>query len=527
MTSRTAHREIKQHCRVYLTVKMKRRPNILLINPPQKYYQLSLGFNVYFPIGLLSIAASIRELSNVRILDCLVVDFQVDKTDTHVTYGTSYSGIQKIIRDFKPDLIGISIPFSAQSQTAIHISRMAKELCPETCIVFGGPHPSVRYKELLENDTCDFCVVGEGEMAFRTLIERLISGLDVSDILGISFKREGRIVFNKPHFLENLDDLPLPAYDLIDVDDYLNNTNLYKSRSIIRERSISMITSRGCPYDCIFCSIKCHMGRNFRYHSPEYVIRHLEYCIESLNIRRFHFEDDNISLNRERFETILDMMNDRQMNIEWDTPNGIRADTLDNDILKKIKASGCVSLQFAIESGNQQVLDQVIKKKTSLNYVIDVIKQCRELEITTCAFYVIGFPGETLGKIRQTMNLALDLFRSYQVFPILLFATPLYGTELYDQCIENGLIDGELLDEDFSNATQFYGSPLIETREFSRRDLKRLALEFEEKMNRILTKGSLRMMLNDKKSFLSLEMRNRAKETTMYSPSIPHIDCRG
>jgi len=200
--------------------------------------------------------------------------------------------------------------------------------------------------------------------------------------------------------------------------------------------------------------------------------------VEKYGISNFHFEDDNISLKKNRFEEILDRIISDKLNIQWDTPNGIRVDTLDYNILKKIKKSGCKQLTLAIESGSQRVLDEVIKKKTRLDYMIEIAQYCKELNIRSNSFYVIGFPGETLEEIKDTLNLALRLLRTYDILPTMLVATPLYGTELYEICIRENYIEGNPSVEELATATQIFGNPLISTPDFSKDAVKQLIHEY-------------------------------------------------
>ncbi|MFA5256300.1 MAG: radical SAM protein, partial [Candidatus Omnitrophota bacterium] len=323
----------------------------------------------------------------------------------------------------------------------------------------------------------DFCVVGEGEETFFEFVKKFNSGSSLENIEGLAYKKEDRIYYKPREFLYELDKLPFPAYDLIDIKAYLRDKNLYRDRSIIKN-SISMVTSRGCPFDCVFCSIRKHMGHVYRYHSPDYVIRHLRFIIKNYGITNFHFEDDNISLDKKRFEKILDGIIENGLKLQWDVPNGLRADTLDFNLLKKIKRSGCKKLTIAIESGNQNVLDNVIKKRLSLDYVTDVVKNCKKLRILASSFYVIGFPGESIKNMKETLGLALRLLKEYDILPCLLIATPLYGTELYEICEKNGYIKKDLTDKDFATGTQVYGNPLISTKDFTGEDVKNLARDY-------------------------------------------------
>jgi len=501
----------------------KKQIKFMMINPPQRYFGESLGFNVYFPLGILSNAANIRDLCDVRILDCLVEDFEIDAQSNFSLYGTPEEKIRQKIIDFNPDIVGITIPFSAQSLQGRRLGDLCREIDPKITVIMGGPHPSVRFKQLLEDNVCDYCAHSEGEITIREIVEIAIEKSDefqhldelefhkkvretlnvcgAFNIPGLSYLKEGKLIYMPRAGLKNLDELPMPAYDMINMNDYLDSPYLYRSRSTIGEKSISMITSRGCPYKCTFCSINLHMGHTYRYNSPENVLDHLTYCVEVLGIRNFHFEDDNLSLHRRRFEKILDGIIERDLQISWDTPNGIRADSLNLRVVKKMKQAGAKCLQIAIESGNQEVLNGIIKKESEISSYIDVAKWCHDVGIRLGAFYVIGFPGETLDNMKDTTGLAMRLFKEFNVYPILLFATPLYGTELYNVSVEEGLIEESFTDEDIAQATQFYGQPLIATKDFSKEDLKKIAMDFQRDLDALTgQEGSLRKVLRDKNS---------------------------
>jgi anaerobic magnesium-protoporphyrin IX monomethyl ester cyclase len=343
------------------------KKKILLINPPQTYYKESSDFNAYFPIGLLYVASLIKNLGNVKIFDCLVEEFKTTEIKDGNIYGTSYYQLEKEIRKFKPQIIGITIPFSCQLNNALKVARLCKRINSKVIVVVGGPDPSIRGKKILEkNKSIDICVLGEGEYTFLEIVKnyRNYQIQQISSITGILYRNsEGRVIKNKSReYIKELDKLPFPAYNLIDFDKYFSHPFLYANRSAINKKSMSIFTSRGCPFNCIFCSIHLHMGKRYRAHSPEYVIRHLKLLIEKYKIKNFHFEDDNVSLDKKRFEKILDLIIKNNLRISWDTPNGIRADTLTYNLLKKIKKSGCTDLRIAIESGDQRILNDVVKK---------------------------------------------------------------------------------------------------------------------------------------------------------------------
>lgn len=456
---------------------------VLLINPPQTFYDGSIGRSIYFPIGLMYLAAVVRDICHVEIFDCLLSDVETREGNV-VTYGSSSEEIKKVISEKKPDIVGISVPFTSQYRNAERVAFIAKEVNPKIITVFGGPDPSVRFKSILENDYCDYCIIGEGEETFYEFIKNFSSPLTLQNIKGLAYKDKGIIRYEPRPFNTNLDALPFPAFDLVDMNLYLQNDYLYRNRSKIYKKSISIITSRGCPYSCVFCSIRLHMGQKYRSHSPEYVMKLLRLCINKYRITQFHFEDDNVSFDKKRFETILDCIIKENLQIQWDTPNGVRIDSLNYNILQKMKQSGCVQITLAIESGNQRVLDEVIKKKTKLPYILEIVKYCKELKISANAFYVIGFPGETINEMKDTTNLALKLYRDYDLHPHLMVATPLYGTELYEICIRDHLLNGNPTFEELSIATQTTGNPMISTPEFSQKDIRQVIDEFTNDLAR-------------------------------------------
>lgn len=477
------------------------KPKVMLINPPQLYYSGSRGFNVYFLLGILSIAAVIESKCNLKIFDCLVENFQISKKGKTTRYGTSLINIEKQIRDFNPDIVGISCPFSAQLKNSINIANLCKKINPEILVILGGPDASVRGKYILsKSKSIDICVLGEGEYTLLEIIESFKKGYVVNPerIKGIIYRRRKKILRSENRRpIVNLDKLPFPAYEKIDFKKYLNNPYLYVNRSKINKKSISMITSRGCPYSCVFCSINLHMGKFFRGNSPNYILKHLQLVIEKYGIKNFHFEDDNISFQRDRFAEIIDQIIKNNINIKWDTPNGVRADTLSFDLLKKIKQSGCVDLTIGVESGNQRVLDNIIRKNLSLKQVIKIAKMCKKIKLSLSAFYVIGFPGEKIKDMKETIDFATSLYKKYSVRPILMIATPLYGTKLYEICERNNLFSYPLKEEYLAQGTQLHGRHLIKTDDFDEKDIDDLIKDYKVKLFEITTFRKQTHKIND------------------------------
>lgn len=459
---------------------------VMLINPPWRIHKKLADFDVHFPIGLLNIAAMVKDICQVRIFDSLVNDFEIIEKGDYALYGATFAKIKANIRGFNPDIVGISVPFYTQAPNAVALSRLCKEVNPRITVVFGGADPSVRFEQYIKDESCDFCVSGEGEKAFREFVKGYPSLSVLRSIEGLAYKIDDKIEFKPRKPMDNLDEIPFPAYELINIKDYLNHPYLYRNRSRIHKNSITMITSRGCPLNCIFCSIKLHMGSEYRAHSAEYVIRHLRYCIDKLGITNFHFEDDNISLDNKRFIRILNGILENKLNIRWDLPNGVRIDSLDYDILKKMKQAGCRELFLAVESGNQGVLNNVIRKGTSLDYCLIIAQYCRKLRMKANAFYVIGFPKETIDNIRETFSFALRLLRHCDVIPIILYSVPLPGTELYDICLKEGYITKDFFKNNLYAENKIHGEPCFSTKDFTREEIINEVNRFRARLTREL-----------------------------------------
>jgi anaerobic magnesium-protoporphyrin IX monomethyl ester cyclase len=449
---------------------------VLLINPPQTFYPGSEPPAGNLPIGLMYIAAVLQKVDyRVEILDAFMSDPTFRKNDNTISVGMPFERIKQEIREHQPEIVGIAGPFTCQIENALKISNLTKEVNPKIVTVVGGPHVSLVPKDFLEEaKNVDVAVMGEGEYAMLDIVQAFEGKKQLSEIAGVAYRQDGKVQVNPPRpFIENLDELPYPAYDLVDMEQYLNPQKIgYRS---FRDRAISMITSRGCPFNCCFCAVHLHMGRGFRAHSAEYVLKHIEYVVDRFKVKNIFFEDDNLTLDLARFEAICDGIIARKIKIGWETPNGIRADCLTLNLLKKMKQSGCQSVFVGVESGDQQILDDVICKRLDLNRVVEFAKNSKSIGLKTGAFYIIGFPGEKKENMQRTVDFALQLKRDYDVGMHLFMATPSYGTRLYEECKAKGYIPADLTWNSFAEARQPKGMPLITTNDFTPAEVKEIA----------------------------------------------------
>ena len=448
----------------------------LLVNAPQTFFPGSDPPAANLPLGLLYIAAVLDESGyDVEILDAFMTDLPFRKKGDITEVGMPYERIKEEIQKRKPDIVGITNPFTSQVEQAIRVADIVKEIDPSILTVVGGPHGTVVPIEFLkEAKNVDIVAIGEGEYTMLDIVRFFEGNKKIDDVQGIAHRIYNEVVLNSSRpFKENLDELPYPAYHLVDMEKYLNPKTIeYRS---FQKRALSMVTSRGCPFNCSFCSVHLHMGKTFRAHSVDYVVDHIEYLVNKYRIKTIYFEDDNLTFDIERFEAICDKIIERGIKFHWETPNGVRADYLTLDLLKKMKKTGCQSVFVGVESGDQYVLDNIIGKSLKLKNVVKFAKMCKKIGLKTGAFYIIGFPGETKETMRNTVDFALMLKRKYDVGMHLLFATPSYGTRLYEECKQKGYIRGDLTPRAFAEVRQNWGLPLIETENFTAIDVKEIA----------------------------------------------------
>lgn len=475
---------------------------VMLIRPPYTDFEGTEPPRVGIPLGTLSIAAAMEKRGHeVMIFDSLTY---MDKTEGTKHFGASWERILNEIRKFNPGVIGIANLFSTQIEKAITLPKLIKEMNPAIKLIVGGPHATVRPQDFLESGNFDFVILGEGEETGPDIVDYYEGKKKLGEIKGIAYLDNGMKI-HQPEYISDLDKIPFPAYHLVDMEMYFNmvfqgfssrpQDPFYKPR-----REITMITSRGCPYICTFCSIHPTMGYKFRIQSAEYVLNHIEHVVKTYNVELIHFEDDNLTLNPKRFEAILDGLESRNISVEWDTPNGVRADTLTRPLLEKMKKMRVSELRIAIESGVQQVLDNVVKKSLDIDKAVQAAKDCHDIGIRLSAFYVIGMPGETKKDIEATLELAYRLMRDYKVTPHVNIAHPLVGTELYETAKEKGY----LLDEDYSKGFIF-GMGRIKTEEFSPEDLKQMSTEFYKKVRKLYLINMIRSprkIANNVKTFI-------------------------
>ncbi len=436
------YKQMSLNSRNPLSQKIER---VMLIYPPVSFSPQSMK-QAHLPLGLAYIAAVLRDVCELRVLDAAVEGYHHEESvettgragEKLMRYGLAFSEIERRIGEFGPDVVGVSCIFSSQFRNVLDVCRAAKRVNPDIITVTGGTHPTFLAERCLVEDSLDLVVRGEGEYTLRDVVLRSGDNFSPGEIPGLAWKDvEGKVRLNplrEPY--PNLDDIPLPARDMFPVEKY-NRIGLPMGIVYKRKPFMNIITSRGCPFRCTFCSSTNFWGNRYRTRSPENVLEEMDLLISEFGVREFKFFDDNLTANKARAKDIFKGMVERRLNVTWNTPNGIHVVSLDEDMLDLMKASGCYELTLAVESGDPYVLKNIIKKPTDLKQVEDAAQRIRKKGIGSYGFFIIGFPGETKDQIKNTLDFAsrikLDRISTF-------IANPLPGTELYRTALEKGYI---------------------------------------------------------------------------------------
>lgn len=408
----------------------------LLIEPPtQSDIQASLG-----AIGIPSSAylAPIleKEGEDVKIEDAPALDHNLED-------------VKRVIEDFDPDWVGISAMTTAIG-IASRVAEVAKESDRNRKVIMGGAHPTLKPNQTLENSSAvDIVARGEGEETIRDLA----SSKKLSEIKGITYRENGDIIENEDRDpIMDLDSLPFPAYHLLPMERYEFDGIRYAT----------MMTSRGCPFNCTFCASSRICGKTWRGKSPQRVLEQIKVLREDYNVKEIEILDDTFVLDSDRAGKICDLIIEEDLDITWSCSS--RVDTLDRSLAEKLKEAGCHTIYMGIESGAQEVLD-ILKKGITLEQAKKAVNYAKEADINVLGSFILGIPGETREQMEKTIDFAKELGITLAQFTVF---TPYPGTEAYENAKENGL----LLTEDWSEYTTL--NPVIEHGEMDPDEIKNI-----------------------------------------------------
>jgi anaerobic magnesium-protoporphyrin IX monomethyl ester cyclase len=373
------------------------------------YFQSSNDNSIFRfpPLGLGYVAASLRTQGiPVELVDC--------------TFHRHEEVVEKV-RHSNPQIIGIYSMFSMK-KSSLELAQLFKDDCD--LLVVGGPLPTSAPADFL--GAFDVAAIGEGEETLVELVKCVEKGEDFSIVKGVAYKDRGKIRFTPARdFVQNLDDLPFPSRELFDNEAY---KKYYSKR--FGYTITSMITSRGCPFSCDFCS-RPVFGTSFRTRSPSNIVDEVE-SIRSFDYDRVWFADDCFTLNRARLISVCDEIIRRGIDVNWECLS--RADTVDREAACKMRQAGCIRVFFGIESGNNDVL-ALMRKQITVEQARKAVYAAKDAGLQVGAFFIVGYPGESDGTVLDTVRFASGLPLDYLSFTL---PYPIPGTALFERVKGNG-----------------------------------------------------------------------------------------
>ncbi len=447
---------------------------VLLIFPPCPIPKM-FPKRVQVPLGITYLASALRRNNiEVSLLDSIVEgwDTVIELDAENIQVGLTPAEIAERAFLFAPDLVGISCMFSVQSKVTSETAGKIRQKLPGVKICVGGAHPSAMPAEVAADENIDFVVLGEGEEMIVEAINALNQNMSLQHLDWICYRsQEGSIVLNpKTRYIEDLDSISSPSFDLLPIERYfeLNRPHGTITRN---RRVLPIITSRGCPVKCVFCSIHPIWGRQYRTRSPESVVNEIKMLVEQYGIQEIQVEDDNLTFNRERAEKICDLIIGKNIGVAFTAPNGLAVWALNEPLIRKLKQAGFYRLTLAVESGSQHTLSKIIHKPLRIERVMEVINAANKIGFDIDVFFVVGFPGETPEEMQKTF----DLGRQLEVSNVKYFiATPYAGTELLDIARRDNLIPSDF---NPSNVSINVVQGIITTEHFTPKELNKKVLE--------------------------------------------------
>jgi anaerobic magnesium-protoporphyrin IX monomethyl ester cyclase len=336
--------------------------------------------------------------------------------------------VENII-EWSPKYIGISCK-TVEMPGAVELCGIFRRRLPCATIVLGGVHATALPEKTLLESGADYVVAGEGEGTVAELVAAVESHSTPAGVDGLFYNLDGKAVGTRTgEFIKNLDEIPFPAWEMIPPARYSEFTSqLYKRRPVVA----SIITSRGCPFHCAFCA-NCVHGRKIRLRSPANVADEIEYLIEKFSVGEFHIIDDNFAASRNHAAGFCEEILQRRLDIVWKFPPGIRADSVDEELVALFKRAGCYEVGFGIESGNQKVLDG-LNKQQDLSKIKDKINLFHKYGIGVYGFFILGLPGDNRESVKDTIRFMKKGFDHVSIS----FCIPYPGSEIFSETLLRG-----------------------------------------------------------------------------------------
>ena len=411
---------------------------VLLVNPPIPSFFYNREF--YFPSSLLSLGAVLQQKGHEPyILD--LKTFQRGDTDPADSFYAAR--LLDVIERFQPDLLGFGCLFSGNFPDVLDLSKAVKQARPEIPVLMGGIHATLYVREILSNcASIDGIVLGEGEDTIVRIVDALDAGRPWHHISGFGCRVDGQVIVHpKSDYIEDIDRLPMPAYDLIDVRDYFMDTSAWHNpKGLPIHTSVPILSSRSCPNRCRFCSMYRVMGPRWRARSAGRVLDEIEYVYHTYGLRHFSFMDDNVTLDKSRMMRMCQGILDRGLDLQFETPNGVSVRTLDQELMDAMVDAGMVRISLAIESGSEYIRNKIMNKRLSNEKIYEILALTRRYpQLYVTVFFLIGMPEETRESLEETYRM-IERIEAHKT--IIMNLVPFPGTAVFQQAVRDHLLTG-------------------------------------------------------------------------------------
>ncbi|MCX6996562.1 MAG: radical SAM protein [Kiritimatiellaeota bacterium] len=419
-------------------------------------------------LGIEYLAASLRKDAHEVSFYDPTLAIPICRSDGLHYYGCSESEIAERIKAFAPDIVGISCHHEFAALNAYRVAEIAKQNVPNVVTIMGGLFVSTFIEKPLQDcQAVDFGMIGEADETFPEFAKQLSSGKTCHAAVDGLIWREGYTIQHKEktRYIEDLDTLPFPARDLVDMRPYMTGCTDYRLCGLGFQPALSLLTSRSCPNRCSFCNMRLVHGPRWRGRSPENVIAELDEILNKHHASHVFVMDDNFTLRIERAKRICELIIQRGYRFHWNTPNGVSVKGVDAELASLMKRSGCVCVSVAIESGSEYIRTIVMNKKTARSEITNAIGCFVKEGIPVVGYVVIGMPGENEHHFMETVKLLKTLPLTSLCVS---FAVPFPGTVLFEQLVKDGILhDGATVEMDDEE------TPCFETADFTKKDLLR------------------------------------------------------
>ncbi len=427
------------------------KPKITLIVPPVDYKYCAI-------VTTSTLMSTVRKFPSLglgyiaAVLEKHGYPIQyVDMFASNVTLGK----LRAFLAKEPPRYVGITTDV-ATINTSRDVARIVKKINSKCTVIVGGFNIGLYPEEILDFPYFDIGVIGEGELTIVDLMEKLEAGIDLGTVPGIAYKQDGKIHrTGTREIIRDLDALPYPARHLMPTKNYISSISKLGYLT-------TMLASRGCPFNCLYC-IKDH---NFRMRTPANVVDEIEHIVKELGIHEIYFCDPTFTVNQQRVIEICKEIIKRRLDVVWEAAT--RVDSVSPELLRWMKRAGCARIQYGIESGDPRVL-RLLRKRITISQIKDAFRWAKQNDLDILASFMIGCPGDDLASIERTVDFAIKLDPQYIVFTI---ATIGPGTDMHDLAVKQGIVDENQWRRYMRGENKEMPNPIFTSKEYDRKKLE-------------------------------------------------------